>query len=629
MTADAESANPEPAPLVSVIIPTWNRAPMLRLTLATVLAQDLTDFEALVIGDGCTDDSAEVAAGFNDGRLHWQNLPVNSGAPSIPNNTGLRQARGRYIAHLGHDDFWLPWHLSGLVFRIEESGADWVYSLVVAVGPDDIRHCTGPPRSDVPDAEHHVPPSGWLYRREVVADVGWWANPETLEWQIDFDYMRRAALAGKRFAFHDRPTAIKFPSSLFPDGYRTGDPAPIQRAYFDRIARDPAGLEHEMLRRLATRFAQLDRGGDTGIFAREPAPRVSLRSFQERRKDRLVLRGLAEAPKANDARPPRSRATDGVQRAERPRRQSSVSGAAAMRWQQRENRRERRQQRANRGNPPAAGQSTTSAAGPESIGDRSSAPRHRSRKGDQVVPLAEPIRSSPPSTAPVADPTPAPRPEHRSHEGRFVRVEPLDPVAHSQELFATSHGDETKARIWDYLAYGPFSSDEEFTAHVERQAASTDPLFFAIRPHASGRAEGIASLMNIVPANRSIEIGHIWLGPSLQRSPAATEALYLLIAHALDDLGYRRMEWKCNAANAASRAAACRLGFIHEGVFHQHMIVKGANRDTAWFSILDREWPAIRANFATWLDPSNFDAEGLQRQSLGGLNRVLASSRTT
>ncbi|MGH8009856.1 MAG: GNAT family N-acetyltransferase, partial [Candidatus Binatia bacterium] len=194
--------------------------------------------------------------------------------------------------------------------------------------------------------------------------------------------------------------------------------------------------------------------------------------------------------------------------------------------------------------------------------------------------------------------------------------------------FTASHGDATKERIWDYLPYGPFVSREEFDAHLAAQAAGEDPLFFTIRPHASGRAEGVASLMTIEPVHRSIEIGHIWLGPDLQRTPAATEALYLLIAHAMDrgDLGYRRMEWKCNAANAASRAAACRLGFIHEGVFYQHRIVKGCNRDTAWFSILDREWPPLRANFETWLDPANFDADGKQRRSLGSLNRASLTS---
>ena len=209
---------------------------MLRLTLQTVLNQDLPDFEALVIGDGCTDDSEEAVASFGDPRLRWHNLPVNSGAASVPNNTGLAMARGRYVAHLGHDDFWFPWHLSGLVATIEATGADWVYPLVVAVGPDGIRHCSGPPQPGVPAAEHHVPPSGWLYRREVCHEVGDWADPASLDWQIDFDYMRRAALAGTRFAFLDRPTVVKFPSSLFPDGYRTGRAG----AYPARVLRSPA-----------------------------------------------------------------------------------------------------------------------------------------------------------------------------------------------------------------------------------------------------------------------------------------------------------------------------------------------------------------------------------------------------
>jgi RimJ/RimL family protein N-acetyltransferase len=239
----------------------------------------------------------------------------------------------------------------------------------------------------------------------------------------------------------------------------------------------------------------------------------------------------------------------------------------------------------------------------------------------------EPVRRTAPSVDPLADASPAPRPGRRTHEGRYGIVEPLEPPAHADALFAASHGDPERARIWDYLPYGPFASAAKFRAHLNAQAAGEDPLFFAIRPRASDRVEGVASLMSIEPEHRSIEIGHIWLGPGLQRTPAATEALYLLIAHALDDLGYRRMEWKCNAANAASRAAACRLGFIHEGVFYQHRIVKGANRDTAWFSILDYEWPALRANFETWLDPANFDQDRKQRRSLGDLNRALTASR--
>jgi RimJ/RimL family protein N-acetyltransferase len=243
------------------------------------------------------------------------------------------------------------------------------------------------------------------------------------------------------------------------------------------------------------------------------------------------------------------------------------------------------------------------------------------------IPDREPIRRTPPSIDPPADASPAPRPQRLSHQGRYALVEPLDPAGHAAALFTASHGDPDRERIWDYLPYGPFASERDFRAHLNAQAAGEDPLFFAIRPRASGLVAGVASLMSIEPDHRSIEIGHIWLGPDLQRTPAATEALFLLIAHALDDLGYRRMEWKCNAANAASRAAASRLGFIHEGVFYQHRIFKGMNRDTAWFSILDHEWPALRANFETWLDPANFDEEGRQRRSLGDLNLALTASR--
>jgi RimJ/RimL family protein N-acetyltransferase len=242
--------------------------------------------------------------------------------------------------------------------------------------------------------------------------------------------------------------------------------------------------------------------------------------------------------------------------------------------------------------------------------------------------VSEPMRHRAPSQAAVEDPSPRPRPDHVAIEGRYVTVEPLDVAAHGADLFAAGSGDVQKTRIWDYLPYGPFPMEADMRAHLEKQEQSSDPLFFAIRPKASGKAEGVASLMRIDPTNGVIEIGHIWLGPSLQQTPAATEALFLLIAHAMDDLGYRRMEWKSNAANAGSRGAATRLGFIYEGTFYQHVIVKLRNRDTAWFSILDSEWPAIRANFETWLDPANFDERGKQRHSLGEVNRGLAMSRT-
>ena len=208
-----------------------------------------------------------------------------------------------------------------------------------------------------------------------------------------------------------------------------------------------------------------------------------------------------------------------------------------------------------------------------------------------------------PATAPARGPLPGDR----------VRLEPLDPERHAEDLHAAAAGDP---RLWDYLPYGPFADAGELRAHLARQASSGDPLFFAVVDTGTGRACGVVSYLRIEPEHACIEIGHIWFGASLQRTPAATETIYLLARHAFDDLGNRRLEWKCDAANARSRRAAERFGFTFEGVFRQHMIVKGRNRDTAWFSIVDGEWPAVRAAFEAWLRPENFDADGRQRTPL-------------
>jgi RimJ/RimL family protein N-acetyltransferase len=195
--------------------------------------------------------------------------------------------------------------------------------------------------------------------------------------------------------------------------------------------------------------------------------------------------------------------------------------------------------------------------------------------------------------------------------GDRVRLEPLDPDRNAEALFAEAAGDP---RLWDYLPYGPFPDAGELREHLAQQAGSSDPLFFAVV--VDGRAVGVVSYLRIEPEHACIEIGHIWFGASLQRTPAATEVVYLLARHAFDDLGNRRLEWKCDAANARSRRAAERFGFTFEGVFRRHMIVKGRNRDTAWFSILDSEWPAVREAFERWLRPENFDADGRQRTPL-------------
>ncbi|MCP8939587.1 GNAT family N-acetyltransferase [Alsobacter sp. SYSU M60028] len=207
------------------------------------------------------------------------------------------------------------------------------------------------------------------------------------------------------------------------------------------------------------------------------------------------------------------------------------------------------------------------------------------------------------------------RPERTTLAGRYVTLAPLDPERHAAELFAETHG-EGEGAMWQYLGDGPFADLSAFTASLRAKAASADPLFFAILDAASGRALGYQTLMRIDAPNRVVEVGNIVYGRSLQRTPGATEAQYLFARHVFDDLGYRRYEWKCNACNAPSQRAARRFGFSYEGLFRQHMIVKGRNRDTAWFSMLDHEWPARRAAFEAWLNPDNFDADGRQRRSL-------------
>lgn len=222
-------------------------------------------------------------------------------------------------------------------------------------------------------------------------------------------------------------------------------------------------------------------------------------------------------------------------------------------------------------------------------------------------------------TAKPVDWRPARRPEHRTLHGTRVRLEPLDPARHAGELLAAAQGPGTDPDLWRHLPYGPFADAAELRAWLEERAPSRDPLFLAVIDGATGRAGGVVAYLRVEPAHGCIEIGHIWFGAALQRTPRATEAVFLLARHAFEDLGHRRLEWKCDAANARSRRAAERFGFTFEGVFRQHMVVKGRNRDTAWFSLLDREWPAARAAFRAWLAPENFDAEGRQRRALAAL----------
>ena len=214
-------------------------------------------------------------------------------------------------------------------------------------------------------------------------------------------------------------------------------------------------------------------------------------------------------------------------------------------------------------------------------------------------------------------------PARSSLEGRYVRLEPIDPRKHAEELWAASHTGRDDDRIWDYLAYGPFPDPESFESWLRDCAAVADPTFYAACDGRTAACAGMASFLNTRPKHGVIEIGHIWFGLQLQNTRASTEALYLMMRNAFDDLGYRRLEWKCDARNQPSRDAAIRLGFAYEGTFYRHLIVKGCNRDTAWFSILESEWPALRANFESWLSPDNFEADGRQLRSLGELNREL------
>jgi RimJ/RimL family protein N-acetyltransferase len=186
--------------------------------------------------------------------------------------------------------------------------------------------------------------------------------------------------------------------------------------------------------------------------------------------------------------------------------------------------------------------------------------------------------------------------------GRFVRVTPVEPSAHAPALFAATHGDPAVEAVWTYMPYGPFPSVEGMRDWLSEISTSTDPMFFTVLDLDGGVPIGVVSYLNIVPRDRRIELGHIWYVPAAQRGRANTEVTYLLLRDAFDRLGDRRVEWKCDALNARSRAAAGRLGFTFEGVFRQHMIVKGRNRDTAWFSMTDVEWPDRREAMERWLD---------------------------
>jgi RimJ/RimL family protein N-acetyltransferase len=205
--------------------------------------------------------------------------------------------------------------------------------------------------------------------------------------------------------------------------------------------------------------------------------------------------------------------------------------------------------------------------------------------------------------------------------GRYCTVERLNPAKHGRELF-NADSLEPSDVSWTYLSYGPFSSEESYLSWLQSQSEKADPLFFSILEPISGRAIGLASYLRIEPSHGSIEVGHLKFSPVMQRTCAATEAMYLMMARAFEG-GYRRYEWKCDALNAGSRAAAQRLGFSYEGTFRQATVYKGRNRDTAWFSVIDKDWPAVKGALEQWLSPTNFDGHGGQKVALSSLTAPL------
>lgn len=218
---------------------------------------------------------------------------------------------------------------------------------------------------------------------------------------------------------------------------------------------------------------------------------------------------------------------------------------------------------------------------------------------------------------PLVDPLPPGTvPDLRPIHGRWMRLDPVQVDRHAAALFSAFNGKDPEGHLWTYMPYGPFGSAEVFAQWLKEKQAARDPWFYVFVNRSTGEALGMGAFMRADPVNGAIEIGNIWLAPALQRTREGTEAIYLIIRHCFDDLGVRRLEWKCDALNAPSRRSALRYGFTFEGIFRQHYIIKGRNRDTAWFSMLDKEWPEIRKGFENWLAEDNFDKNGVEKAKL-------------
>ncbi len=217
------------------------------------------------------------------------------------------------------------------------------------------------------------------------------------------------------------------------------------------------------------------------------------------------------------------------------------------------------------------------------------------------------------AVGPLVDPLPSgAKPDLRPLHGRWIRLDALSVAHHGVSLYRNVAGED----IWTWMPYGPFADEAAFLGWLKDREAARDPWFYTFVKRSSGEALGMGAFMRFDGPNGVIEIGNIWMSPQLQRTRESTEAIYLLMRHAFDDLGVRRLEWKCDALNAPSRAAALRFGFEFEGIFRQHMIIKGRNRDTAWFAMIDKDWPKARAGFEAWLSEGNFDGAGVQLSHL-------------
>lgn len=286
------------APLVTVVVSTFNRAPTLRLALESIRRQSFTNWEAVVVGDACTDASGTMVVAMGDARFHWHNRAVNSGNQAFPNNDGIALARGSWVAYLGHDDLWLPWHLEEMVTCAVETNADFLHALCVSFTPRGLARCWGPPASGRDYVAHPFPPTSWMHRRDLGDRIGGWRDPALLDRPTDLDFQYRAAQAGARFAFSSRLSALNFPASQFAEVY-ANDCVPLHAPFARMMALDAAALERSLLEHLAEQLAQQQSESDhariEGILARGGGPE-SVAAYQEQRRVNWRHRGLDDLP---------------------------------------------------------------------------------------------------------------------------------------------------------------------------------------------------------------------------------------------------------------------------------------------------------------------------------------------